>query len=65
MILWQFIVLMIFLAVCQWAAETRDSKRNELLNRLLQRLSEIEGQLGTSRKNTSARNGLSPPDSEG
>jgi hypothetical protein len=53
------------LAVCQWAAETRDSKRNELLNRLLQRLSEIEGQLGTSRKNTSARNGLSPPDSEG
>ena len=45
MILWQFIVLMIFLAVCEWAAEQRDSKRNERLDRLLDQLSDIEKQL--------------------
>lgn len=45
MILWQFIVLMVFLAICQWAAEQRDSKRNEKLDRLLLQLSDIEKQL--------------------
>jgi hypothetical protein len=45
MILWQFIVLMIFLAVCEWAGEQRDSKRNERLDRLLLQLSDIENQL--------------------
>jgi hypothetical protein len=45
MILWQFIVLMVFLTVCQWAAEQRDSKRNERLDRLLQLLADIEKRL--------------------
>lgn len=45
MILWQFIVLMIFLVVCQWAAEVRDGKRNERLDRLIDQLADIEKQL--------------------
>ena len=45
MILWQFVVLMIFLVVCQWAAEVRDGKRNERLDRLLQQLSDMEDRL--------------------
>jgi hypothetical protein len=45
MILWQFIVLIGFLAVCEWAAEQRDSKRNERLDRLCLQLSDIENQL--------------------
>ena len=43
--LWQFVVLMIFLAVCQWAAEVRDGKRNERIERLLNQLSDIENRL--------------------
>lgn len=35
MTLWQFIVLMAFLGVCEWAAETRDSKRGVQLERLI------------------------------
>jgi hypothetical protein len=46
MILWQFIILMIFIVVGQWAAEVRDTKRNERLDRLLQQLSEIKDRLG-------------------
>lgn len=46
MILWQFIVLLAFLAVCEWAAEMRDSKRNELLKQLMLQLGEVENRLG-------------------
>lgn len=35
MALWQFIVLMAFLGVCAWAAETRDSKRRAQFERLV------------------------------
>lgn len=45
MILWQFIVLMVFLVICELAAEQRDSKRNERLDRLLNELSDIENKL--------------------
>jgi hypothetical protein len=45
MILWQFVVLMVFLVVCEWAAEQRNSKRNEKLERLLNQLSHIENRL--------------------
>jgi hypothetical protein len=45
MILWQFILLIVLLAIAQWAAETRDSKRNEILNQVLNQLSDIEKQL--------------------
>ena len=45
MILWQFIVLMCFLAVCEWAAEVRDSKRNALLKQLMDHLGEIENRI--------------------
>jgi hypothetical protein len=38
MILWQFVVLMLFLIVCQWALEVRDSKRNALLAEILHHL---------------------------
>jgi hypothetical protein len=46
MILWQFIVLMVFLGICAWGAEQRDSKRNERLDKLLLQLSAIEDRLG-------------------
>lgn len=45
MILWQFILLIVLLAIAVWAAETRDSKRNEILNQVLNQLSDIEKQL--------------------
>ena len=45
MILWQFVVLMVFLVVCEWAAEQRNSKRNEKLERLLNQLSDIENRV--------------------
>lgn len=35
MALWQFIVLMAFLGVCEWAAETRDGKRRAQLGQLI------------------------------
>lgn len=45
MILWQFIVLVALLAVIEWAAEVRDSRRNDLLKQLLDQLSDIEKQV--------------------
>jgi hypothetical protein len=45
MILWQFILLIVLLAIAEWAAEARDSKRNEILNQVLNQLSDIEKQL--------------------
>ena len=39
---WQFFGLIFLLLVCEWAAEIRDGKRNQRLDRLLKQLADIE-----------------------